>query len=1013
MSRQRFRRRGWSLAARLLLVALVPTAFMVNLAADDIGEAQATVAAADSIADQVSLERDVARVTAPAYIEYLTHVGLATVDTAGLDRAMVADIIGIDYEQLYTENRSVLDTQIDGLVRDFGDLLLDDGATLGSELAPIRLELGRVRTAIESHRGEPEAVRVLFDDLDALLVRAVADKRSSVDAESIPGELERFRAQSSGLSWVLRTAGTLGVSVLDSVMAEGVDVVPVVSSLAAHAQARREFATMLPADVAASFEAVVDSGPDVLAELPTAPVVDDGIDPAGIQARAARVVGQLQYIGALGSWADGYFDSVAARSVAVSADARSSRSDILWSVAAALVAGLFVIVLLSRSLLRPLGALSRRAREISEGDLSQEPLRESGPHDLRTLIRTVNGMQQTLQLFERQSGALAVGHLDDPSLAAAAPGTLGESIRSSVAQLTEVTARLQVSEARSLAIVSHAAVAIWTVDESGVIVSANAAAEAALLLSADKQVGRDLELLLGTLRGESTVVRRDGSKLVLDVDNSVVETSGTWLRTVIAEDITERQEFARRLAHQARHDELTGLPNRFAILERLAELTEGGRRAAVLFVDVDGFKSVNDSQGHASGDVVLAEIASRLRSEVRAGAMVARLGGDEFLVVAEGMVDEQAAVKLGRRLIERIEQPYQVGDSLFVISASVGVASIVRGDQPLDVIHRADSAVYRAKDRGRGRVEVYSEVFQARIEQRAELELALRDAVAHGELQMFLQPIFDIASGEPCGAEALARWYRPDVGFVPPNEFIAIAEASPLIFELTRWMLVQACRRAASWRRFDPACKLRIAVNLSGRHLIDGDLIGDLTEVLRETGADPTMLELELTETQLLADLDAARKVLETVRSMGITVAVDDFGTGSSSMAYLRQLPVDVIKVDRSFVSGTGRDGFDSTAIDAMVNFGRVLGVVVVAEGVETVSQLKHVSERGCTRAQGFLLGIPLPADEADLVLGLATAPPQKPTSDVPIGATISPASAGGSRDRLAGFVALGSSRRN
>jgi predicted signal transduction protein with EAL and GGDEF domain len=354
--------------------------------------------------------------------------------------------------------------------------------------------------------------------------------------------------------------------------------------------------------------------------------------------------------------------------------------------------------------------------------------------------------------------------------------------------------------------------------------------------------------------------------------------------------------------------------------------------------------------------------------------MVARLGGDEFVVVASDVPDEHAVVRLGRRLIERIEQPYDIDDSLFGISASVGVATLLPGDAPLDVIHRADSAVYLAKDLGRARVEVYDQEFQSRVEQRAEMELAMRDAIAHGDLKMYLQPVFDLSTGRPVGAEALARWERPGVGFVSPAEFVAIAENSSLIVELTRAMLANACERIAAWRRHDPDCSMRIAVNLSGRHLIEGDLISDLVEALSVSGADPRLLELELTETQLLADLEPARQVLETVRAMGVTVAVDDFGTGFSSMAYLRQLQVDVIKVDRSFVAGAGTDGFDATAIDAMVNFGRVLGVEVVAEGVETEEQLAFVRARGCTRAQGFLLGMPLPVEDTERVL-FGTAP--------------------------------------
>ncbi|MCU1358804.1 MAG: hypothetical protein JWN99_93 [Ilumatobacteraceae bacterium] len=976
MARRRFRWRGWSLAARLLLVALVPTAFMVPLSVRDINASRATVTAADALADEVGLEREVAGVSAPAYIEYLAHVGLAAIDSYDVDRAVVINIVGIDYEKIYSDNRTQLDAQIEALLTDHSDLVLSTGVTLGVELQRLRLELDDQRLATDEFRGDPASVRRVFDDLDGVLIDAMTQKRLALRSTSIPGELEHFQSESTALNWVLRTAGDRGKAVLDSTTVAGDHLLPVAAAAASHTTANLELEALLPPRLAHSFTAVVDSGPDVVAELPAQPMVLAGFDLSDVKLSGSRVLGQLRYLDTLGTWAHDYYVGIADTSQSVSSDARQDRDQKTQLLVAIVLLGLLLVLWLSRSLLKPLFALGRRADEIGKGDLSHQPLQVSGPRDLRALTRTMNGMQQTLQLFEQQSAALASGHVDDASLAAAAPGLLGESIRSSVARLAEMTSQLRDSEARASAIVAFATVAIWTLDEDGSILSSTAAAQAALMVAADDQHGRNLEGMLGTLRGECEVIRRDGSKLSLDVDNTVVHAVGSWLRTVIAEDVTERKEFERRLHHQARHDTLTGLPNRFAVLERLGELTEAGRATAVLFVDIDGFKSVNDTQGHAVGDLVLAEIAVRLQAEVRAGAMVARLGGDEFVVVTEDLLDEREAVLLGRRLIERIEEPYLVGGSLFAISASVGVASIMRGDEPLDVIHRADSAVYQAKDRGRARVEVFNEAFQARIEQRAELERALRAALSQGELEMYLQPIFEIASGRPCGAEALARWNRPGVGFVPPSEFIPIAESSSLIFDLTRWMLLEACQRVVAWRQMDAECTLRISVNLSGRHLIDGDLIGDLSHALVTTGADPTMLELELTESQLLADLDAARVVLETVREMGITVAVDDFGTGSSSMAYLRQLPVDSIKVDRSFVSGTGRDGFDSSAIDAMVNFGLVLGVHVVAEGVETAQQLAHVQARGCTRAQGHLFGVALPADEVDVVLGLATLSP-------------------------------------
>ena len=286
-----------------------------------------------------------------------------------------------------------------------------------------------------------------------------------------------------------------------------------------------------------------------------------------------------------------------------------------------------------------------------------------------------------------------------------------------------------------------------------------------------------------------------------------------------------------------------------------------------MFVDIDGFKSVNDSHGHATGDLVLREIADRIRGRVRPGDFVARLGGDEFLIVMRSFEDMTAVASFGYRLIREIEQPFRYGDHLFAVSASVGLTLPQPGSSAVIAVQQADAAVYLAKRRGRGRVQLYDHDLQVSIEARAELELALRQAIRNDELELHFQPVFDVQSGECWGAEALVRWTRPGIGPIPPSDFIPVAERSALIFDLERWVLNRACERIVAWRQTDPECTLRLAVNISGRHLIDGGLLADLDAVITVTGADPSMLELELTETQLVEDLDWASATLEEIRA--------------------------------------------------------------------------------------------------------------------------------------------------
>ena len=550
------------------------------------------------------------------------------------------------------------------------------------------------------------------------------------------------------------------------------------------------------------------------------------------------------------------------------------------------------------------------------------------------------------------------------------PSDAGRSIEASILRLTTVTGLLAASESRSSSILEHAAIGIWTIGIDGRIRSANAAAARMVGLDAAAQRGRSLTEFLPAFDGEQLMRPTTGPSIPVLTQAVTVPAEPEPLLTVFARDISERKQFEEQLAHQARHDALTGLPNRFAVLEHLESvLMNSVDQCAVMFVDIDGFKSVNDSHGHATGDLVLCEIADRIRGRVRPGDFVARLGGDEFLIVMRGFEDMTTVASFGYRLIREIEQPFRFGDHLFAVSASVGLTIPEPGSSAVVAVQQADAAVYLAKRRGRGRVQLYDHDLQVSIEQRAELELALREAIRNGHLELHFQPVFDVQSGECWGAEALVRWNRPGIGPVPPSEFIPVAERSALIFDLERWVLARACERVVAWRENDPLCSLRLAVNISGRHLIDGGLLADLDAVLTVTGADPSMLELELTETQLVEDLDWASATLEEIRRRGVTIAIDDFGTGYSSMTYLRRLPVDTIKIDRSFIANATESGYDATIVDALLSIGKTLGVAVVAEGVETRAQFDYVRTRGVHRVQGYLLARPMPIPDAEALM--------------------------------------------
>jgi diguanylate cyclase (GGDEF)-like protein/PAS domain S-box-containing protein len=432
--------------------------------------------------------------------------------------------------------------------------------------------------------------------------------------------------------------------------------------------------------------------------------------------------------------------------------------------------------------------------------------------------------------------------------------------------------------------------------------------------------------------------------------------------------VIERKRAHERLAHQALHDPLTELPNRALFLDRLALAQARLRRRpasmAVLFADVDRFKVVNDSLGHDAGDRLLVSVARRLRDVLRPGDTLARFGGDEFAVLCEDVPAGDVA-GIVERMMTALAEPFAVGRREVFVSLSVGIAFARDPDQrPESLLRDADAAMYLAKDRGRARYEVFDEAMRDQSTERLLLENALRRAPERGELRALYQPIVRLADGAMIAAEALVRWVHPERGFLEASQFVPMAEETGIIVPIGGWVLAEACRQAASWLGNGQAPA--VSVNLSARQLNRADLVDTVDAALSSSGLLPDRLWLEITESVLMEDADAAVAELERLRALGVHLSVDDFGTGYSSLAYLRRFPVDALKVDRSFVAGLGEDPEDSAIVEAVVSMAHSLGLSVVAEGVETEEQLARLRDLGCESAQGFYFAAPVPSSALD-----------------------------------------------
>ena len=492
---------------------------------------------------------------------------------------------------------------------------------------------------------------------------------------------------------------------------------------------------------------------------------------------------------------------------------------------------------------------------------------------------------------------------------------------------------------------------------------------------------------------EQEVVR--SGRPLIDREEPITDSGGNdrWLSTTkvplrdgegrisglvgISRDITERKALEEQLRHRAFHDPLTGLPNRALLLDRLEHaLARSGRmgeQVAVLFVDLDDLKGVNDSLGHEMGNRLLVEVAGRLASCVRPGDTVARIFGDEFAVLLEAPTSMEDARRVAQRITERVRAPLVLDGREVFVSSSVGVVAgdPAREDRPKDVLRRADLAMYAAKSRGKDRSEVFNPSMDIRASERMELENDLRGAIEREEFEVHYQPLVDLRTGGIEGLEALVRWRHPERGLIAAKEFVRLAEETGLIRSVGRWVFEEACRQARRWNeRFPNDRRLIVCVNFSASQFAcRADLI---PKVLADTGLDPRALAIEITEQDVMDDAELALGTLGRLKELGVSLGVDDYGAGYTCLRYLKLMPVDFLKIDRSFVAGLGEDPGDEAIVSGVINLAHALGLKVVAEGVETAEQLSKLQELNCDLAQGFHLYEPLPAGEVSDLLDRA-----------------------------------------
>lgn len=583
--------------------------------------------------------------------------------------------------------------------------------------------------------------------------------------------------------------------------------------------------------------------------------------------------------------------------------------------------------------------------------------------------------------------ATASNLLDDPDVRGIVINTRDVSERRQMEQ------EVRESEERFRTVVEQAADALFIHDLDGRLVDVNQQACESLGYTKDELLTlsvTDIETNLepggfaklwqriiseGPITLDGIHRRKDGTDFPVEVRVGLLEINGGQLMLAAARDITERKALEEELSYQAFHDSLTGLPNRALFLDRLehALARRDPGATAMLFLDLDNFKAVNDSLGHDVGDKLLVSVAERLWGCMRPEDTVARFGGDEFTILLEGLTDVDGARGAAERLMECLQTLFEVADQEIFLTTSIGIALSVSGrESPTDLMRNADVALYRAKEKGRAGYEIFDATMDVGAREQLKLAADLRQALEGEQLVLHYQPKVELATGTVVGVEALLRWEHPERGLVSPAEFVPIAEETGLIWPIGRWVLREACRQLKEWQRQRLSDHpLTVSVNLSARQFQHPDLISEVGEALEETGLEPDCLVLEITESMIMGGTEHNISMLKRLKDLGVKISIDDFGTGYSSLAYLKRFPVDELKIDRSFVGGLDDNPEDATIVEVVIGLASVLGLQVVAEGVETFGQADRLQNLRCAQGQGYYFARPLPVSQLEELLEL------------------------------------------
>jgi diguanylate cyclase (GGDEF)-like protein/PAS domain S-box-containing protein len=601
--------------------------------------------------------------------------------------------------------------------------------------------------------------------------------------------------------------------------------------------------------------------------------------------------------------------------------------------------------------------------------------------------QTISGVRRHIETGERYDGEFRVTGRDNriyhySNRGQALRTTTGEPYKW-IGLITDITDRREADEAawQLTAIVDACEDGIIGTNLSGAITNWNAGAEKLLGYSATEVLGRPFSLLLVTSRDEiepsyrhlirideTVLVRKDGSHahvslILAPVRKTSGETTGC---TAIARDISTRKISEQVFVHQAQHDHLTGLPNRLLLVERLEDAIgrsrQRGLMAGLIYVDLDGFKFVNETLGHEAGDVLLQQVATRLTTCVRQGDTLARVGGDEFMLVVTEIRDAETALAVGERLRVALRKPFIAADRELHITASIGISMYPDDGVDVSTLRRnADAAMYEAKH-CKDRIQFYLPTMRVAFIERLELETDLHHALERNELTLHYQPLFTVSGERQTAFEALARWRHPVRGLIAPMRFIPLAEETGLIGRLGNWVLKEACQQCRIWQDRLPG--VRVAVNVSALQFARHDFIDSVLTVLAETGLSGGLLELELTETMLMREMEDSILKMSILRDQGVRMSIDDFGTGYSSLGYLQKLPIDTLKIDRCFVADLGINSTALPLITGMISLAHSIGKRVVVEGVETQQQLNLLRKMNCDEVQGYFLGRPAPLPE-------------------------------------------------